>query len=362
MPCCAGWAGRQVDSIATVRSTRSAIASSTSGFRRWRRCRRAASGSPARRCPSPIPCCCGARPISSACCCPSPSSRRRAGRRRCSRRWSPTPISGWMRCRRSWKTRSARKPTTSRWTACAGFARYRSSRRWARLRRRRLPANAISIRDSNRIVPPQPEHGQPGKGTTMAGFRTLDELGDIGGKRVLVRVDLNVPVKDGAVTDTTRIERVAPTITELVAKGAKVILLAHFGRPKGEANAEFSLGPIARATGEVLGKPVAFASDCIGAAAADAVAALDAGGILLLENTRFHKGEEKNDPDFARALAANGDIYVNDAFSAAHRAHASTEGLAHLLPAYAGRTMQAELEALEKGLGKPAKPVVAIVG
>lgn len=195
----------------------------------------------------------------------------------------------------------------------------------------------------------------------MTGFRTLDEA-EVSGKRVLVRVDLNVPVKDGQVTDATRIERVAPTITELSDKGAKVILLAHFGRPKGEPNAEMSLGPIAAATENVIGRKVTFATDCIGEPAAKAIAALADGDILLLENTRFHKGEEKNEPDFVKALAANGDVYVNDAFSAAHRAHASTEGLAHLLPAYAGRTMQAELEALEKGLGRPAKPVVAIVG
>ena len=195
----------------------------------------------------------------------------------------------------------------------------------------------------------------------MTGFRTLDEA-QVSGKRVLVRVDLNVPVKDGQVTDATRIERVAPTIIELADKGAKVILLAHFGRPKGEPNSEMSLEPIAAATEAVIGRKVAFAADCIGERAAKAVASLADGDILLLENTRFHKGEEKNDPDFVKALAANGDVYVNDAFSAAHRAHASTEGLAHLLPAYAGRTMQAELEALEKGLGKPAKPVVAIVG
>ncbi|TYR34598.1 phosphoglycerate kinase [Mesorhizobium microcysteis] len=195
----------------------------------------------------------------------------------------------------------------------------------------------------------------------MAGFRTLDDA-DVAGKRVLVRVDLNVPAKDGEVTDATRIERVAPTIAELSDKGAKVILLAHFGRPKGEPNAEYSLAPIAKATSTVLGKPVAFAPDCIGDAAASAIAAMKDGDVLLLENTRFHKGEEKNDPDFVKALAANGDLYVNDAFSAAHRAHASTEGLARVLPAYAGRTMQAELEALEKGLGKPVKPVVAIVG
>ena len=182
------------------------------------------------------------------------------------------------------------------------------------------------------------------------------------GKRVLVRVDLNVPMEDGKVSDATRIERVAPTIVELADKGAKVILLAHFGRPKGAPDPAQSLAPIAEATAGIVGRPVAFAPDCIGESAAKAVGALPEGGVVLLENTRFHKGEEKNDPDFARALAANGDLYVNDAFSAAHRAHASTEGLAHLLPAFAGRTMQAELEALEQGLGSPAKPVVAIVG
>jgi phosphoglycerate kinase len=193
-------------------------------------------------------------------------------------------------------------------------------------------------------------------------FKTLDNLTDIAGKRVLVRVDLNVPVKDGKVTDATRIERVAPTILELSKKSAKVILLAHFGRPKGEVVADMSLKQILPAVNDVLGTTVAFASDCIGDAAASAIAELGNGGILLLENTRFHKGEEKNNADFTAALAANGDIYVNDAFSAAHRAHSSTEGLAHLLPAYAGRTMQAELEALEKGLGNPNRPVVAIVG
>ncbi len=197
----------------------------------------------------------------------------------------------------------------------------------------------------------------------MASFKTLDDLSDLSGKRVLVRVDLNVPVNaEGKVTDKTRIERVAPTILELSKKGAKVILLAHFGRPKGAPVADMSLALIAPAVEEVLGAKVATASDCIGEAAASAVAAMKDGDILLLENTRFHKGEEKNDPEFTKALAANGDIFVNDAFSAAHRAHASTEGLAHLLPAYAGRTMQAELEALEKGLGQPARPVVAIVG
>lgn len=193
-------------------------------------------------------------------------------------------------------------------------------------------------------------------------FKTLDDLNDIAGKRVLVRVDLNVPVKDGKVTDLTRIERVAPTILELSKKGAKVILLAHFGRPKGEPVADQSLSQIVPAVKGVLDVPVGFAEDCIGDNAKAAIDALKNGDILLLENTRFHKGEEKNDADFTKALAANGDIYVNDAFSAAHRAHASTEGLAHILPAYAGRTMQAELEALEKGLGNPKRPVVAIVG
>jgi phosphoglycerate kinase len=196
----------------------------------------------------------------------------------------------------------------------------------------------------------------------MAAFKTLDDLNDIAGKRVLVRVDLNVPVADGKVTDATRIERVAPTILELSDRGAKVILLAHFGRPKGEPVADMSLSLIVRSVSQVLGRDVQFASDCIGSDAEQAVAKLANGDILLLENTRFHKEEEKNDGTFTKALAANGDIYVNDAFSAAHRAHSSTEGLAHLLPAYAGRTMQAELEALEKGLGNPVRPVVAIVG
>lgn len=196
----------------------------------------------------------------------------------------------------------------------------------------------------------------------MPSFKTLDDLNDIAGKRVLVRVDLNVPVKDGKVTDVTRIERVAPTIKELSKKGAKVILLAHFGRPKDGPSPDLSLTLIAPSVEAVLDHPVQTATDVIGEAAAGAVAAMKDGDILLLENTRFHKGEEKNDPDFVKALVANGDIYVNDAFSAAHRAHASTEGLARHLPAYAGRTMQAELEALEKGLGQPVRPVVAIVG
>jgi len=193
-------------------------------------------------------------------------------------------------------------------------------------------------------------------------FKTLDDLTDIAGKRVLVRVDLNVPMDGGKVTDSTRIERVLPTIRELSDKGAKVILLAHFGRPKGERVADMSLAPVAPAVAALLGKPVVFADDCIGQAAGDAVAELADGEVLLLENTRFHAGEEKNAPDFASALAANGDIYVNDAFSAAHRAHGSTEGIARLLPAYAGRTMQAELEALGSALGDPVRPVLAVVG
>ena len=196
----------------------------------------------------------------------------------------------------------------------------------------------------------------------MASFKTLDMIGDVTGKRVLLRVDLNVPMTEGKVTDLTRIERVVPTITELSDKGAKVILLAHFGRPKDGPDPSQSLRPVAAATAKVLGRKVGFAEDCIGEKAAAAVSAMKNGDILCLENTRFYKAEEKNDPAFVKSLAANGDLFVNDAFSAAHRAHASTEGLAHLMPAYAGRTMQAELEALEKGLGNPVRPVVAIVG
>ncbi len=194
----------------------------------------------------------------------------------------------------------------------------------------------------------------------MPNFRTLDQA-DVKGKRVLLRVDLNVPTENGTITDATRIERVAPTITEIADKGGKVILLAHFGRPKGPDPKE-SLKPIAAAVAQAVKRPVGFAEDCIGDKAAAAVAAMQPGDILLLENTRFHKGEEKNDPAFVAELAKLGDLWVNDAFSAAHRAHASTEGLGHKLPAYAGRTMQAELEALSKALETPKKPVVAIVG
>src|SRR3954463_12086246 len=191
-------------------------------------------------------------------------------------------------------------------------------------------------------------------------FRTLDSA-DLSGKRVLVRVDLNVPMENGRITDSTRIERVAPTITEISQKGGKVILLAHFGRPKGRDPKE-SLKPVAADLARILKKPVAFADDCIGETAEKAVAAMKNGDILLLENTRFHKEEEKNDPAFVEKLAKLGDIYVNDAFSAAHRAHASTEGLARKLPPYAGRTMQAELDALTKALEAPQRPVIAVVG
>ncbi|MGL4974286.1 MAG: phosphoglycerate kinase, partial [Bosea sp. (in: a-proteobacteria)] len=177
-----------------------------------------------------------------------------------------------------------------------------------------------------------------------AGFRTLDEA-NLKGQRVLMRVDLNVPMENGKVTDATRIERLLPGIREIAAKGAKLILLAHFGRPKGR-DAKDSLKPVADLLARMLGQPVIFSEDCIGDDAAKIVSLAHPGDIILFENTRFHAGEEKNDPAFAQALAAQGDIFVNDAFSAAHRAHASTEGLARLLPAYAGRTMQAELEAL----------------
>jgi phosphoglycerate kinase len=191
-------------------------------------------------------------------------------------------------------------------------------------------------------------------------FRTLDDV-DVKGKRVLLRVDLNVPMENSRVTDATRLERVAPTITELSGKGGKVILLAHFGRPKGR-DAKNSLKPVAAALAEVIHKPVSFADDCIGEVAQQAITAMRDGDILCLENTRFHKEEEKNDPGFVAELAKLGDIWVNEAFSAAHRAHASTEGLGHVLPAYAGRTMQAELDALGKALDAPTHPVIAIVG
>jgi phosphoglycerate kinase len=195
----------------------------------------------------------------------------------------------------------------------------------------------------------------------MSDFRTLDDA-DVKGKRVLVRVDLNLPMDGGRVTDATRIQAILPTLRDIKAKGGKAVLLAHFGRPKGKRDPEQSLKPVVAALAEALGEAVAFVDDCIGDKVKAAVDSLAEGDVLLLENTRFHAGEEKNDPEFAKALAVNGDLYVNDAFSAAHRAHASTEGLARLLPAYAGRSMEAELSALQKALGQPERPVVAVVG
>jgi phosphoglycerate kinase len=194
----------------------------------------------------------------------------------------------------------------------------------------------------------------------MAKFRTLDQA-ELTNRRVLLRVDLNVPMADGRVTDRTRIERIAPTITEIADKGGKVILLSHLGRPKGPDPKE-SLRPVAAAVAEVVGRPVAFVEGCIGEKAEAAVDRMKPGDILCLENTRFHKGEEKNDPVFVAALAKLGDLWVNDAFSAAHRAHASTEGLGHVLPSYAGRAMQAELDALTAALEAPQRPLAAIVG
>jgi phosphoglycerate kinase len=194
----------------------------------------------------------------------------------------------------------------------------------------------------------------------MSSFRTLDSV-DLKGKRVLVRIDLNVPVENGVVTDATRIERCAAALTEIADKGGKVILLSHFGRPKGR-DAKNSLKPVAAEVARIIKRPVKFVDDCIGEIAERAVADMKPGDIICLENTRFHPGEEKNDPEFVAALAKLGDIWVNDAFSTAHRAHASTEGLGRKLPAYAGRTMQAELVALTRALEQPERPVAAIVG
>ena len=196
----------------------------------------------------------------------------------------------------------------------------------------------------------------------MPQFNTLDDL-DLKGKRVLLRADLNVPMQDGRVTDATRIERLAPTIEALIARGAKVVVLSHFGRPKGKPDPAFSLRPLVQPLSQAIGgRPVAFADDCVGPAAQRVVDALKPGDVALLENLRFHAEEEKNDPGFAKQLAALGDVYVNDAFSAAHRAHASTEAIAHLLPSAAGKLMQAELEALSAALETPQRPVAAIVG
>jgi phosphoglycerate kinase len=194
----------------------------------------------------------------------------------------------------------------------------------------------------------------------LSAFRTLDQV-DVKGKRVLVRVDLNVPMTNGDVSDATRITASAKTINEIADKGGRVILLSHFGRPKGR-DPKDSLKRVASAASRIIGRPISFADDCVGDAAESAVNAMQAGDILCLENTRFHAGEEKNDAGFIAKLARLGDIWVNDAFSVAHRAHASTEGLSHELPAFAGRSMQAELDALVRALEHPERPVAAIVG
>ena len=195
----------------------------------------------------------------------------------------------------------------------------------------------------------------------MTEFNTIDDL-DVNGKTVLVRADLNVPMQDGKVSDTTRIDRLAPTLTELAKKGAKVVVLSHFGRPKNGPDAKNSLRNVLEALSAAVGQTVAFGEDCVGDKAKAAIDGAQPGAIVLLENTRFHAEEEKNDPAFAKQIAELGDLYVNDAFSAAHRAHASTEGVAQYLPAAAGRLMQAELEALTKALEKPERPVAAVVG
>jgi len=191
-------------------------------------------------------------------------------------------------------------------------------------------------------------------------FRRIEDAPE--GKTALVRVDFNVPMADGRVSDDTRLRAALPTIKALQAKGARIALLAHFDRPKGARVPEMSLKPVTEPLANLLDAPVAFADDCVGDAAKAAIAALPAGGVILLENTRYHAGEEKNDPDLAKQIAALGDIFVNDAFSAAHRAHASTEGVAHILPAYAGKQMERELDALEAALGTPKRPVLGIVG
>jgi phosphoglycerate kinase len=195
----------------------------------------------------------------------------------------------------------------------------------------------------------------------LSAYKTIDDL-DVAGKRVLVRVDFNVPMKDGLVTEATRIERALPTIEALAKKGAKVILLSHFGRPGGKRDEKESLRPVAKKLEELMGRSVRFGDDCIGEAAAKTVAAMQPGDVAVLENTRFHAGEEKNAADFVKALAENGDVYVNDAFSAAHRAHASTEGLAHVLPAAAGRAMEKELHYLAAALSAPQRPLMCVVG
>ena len=196
----------------------------------------------------------------------------------------------------------------------------------------------------------------------MAAFKTLDDLGDVTGKVALVRVDLNLPMKDGSATDVTRVEAVKPTILELSKRGAKVLLLAHFGRPNGQRSSVLSTSMVVGDVEGVLGKEIMFIPEVSGPVVEQSIGILRDGDIGLLDNTRFWPGEEANDPEFAKAIAANGDFYVNDAFSAAHRAHVTTEGLAHLLPAYAGRAMEKELQALDSALGNPEPPVAAVVG
>src|SRR5688500_2385770 len=214
------------------------------------------------------------------------------------------------------------------------------------------------------LLEPDGRHGRSDgpADLNMPRYRTLDDLGDVTGRRALVRVDLNVPMADLEVTDDTRLRATVSTVTELSSRGAIVLLLSHFGRPKGARRPDMSLSLVTRPYSEVLGRPVRFIEDCIGPGAKDAVATMEPGDLAILENVRFHAGEETNDPAFAAAMAELGDFYVNDAFSAAHRAHASTEKLAHLLPAYAGRAMEKELKALDAALGNPEQPVAAVVG
>lgn len=216
----------------------------------------------------------------------------------------------------------------------------------------------------DRLVDGARERAETGANPVMEaslGWKTLDDVA-LAGKTVLVRVDINVPMEAGRVTDATRIEKIVPTVEDIIARGGKVVLLAHFDRPKGKVVPEMSLSHVASALEAALGRKVVFGADCVGDVAKAAIAAAAPGDVVLLENTRFHPGEEKNDPALAQAMAALGDVFVNDAFSAAHRAHASTAALAHLLPAAAGRLMEAELRALEAALGNPVRPVVAVVG
>ncbi len=216
----------------------------------------------------------------------------------------------------------------------------------------------------DRLVDGARERAEIGANPVMEaslGWKTLDDVA-LAGKTVLVRVDINVPMEAGRVTDATRIEKIVPTVEDIIARGGKVVLLAHFDRPKGKIVPEMSLSHVAPALEAALGRKVVFGADCVGEVAKAAIAAAAAGDVVLLENTRFHPGEEKNDPALAQGMAALGDVFVNDAFSAAHRAHASTAALAHLLPAAAGRLMEAELRALEAALGNPVRPVVAVVG